>query len=190
GLAATSNTGVGVWTISPPLDYEVHLAGVPRVKLAVESSAPNANLAAAVYDIDSKRKALLLHRQARLIPENGTYAFDLYGNDWRVRKGHRLGVLISTAHAEWWQAAQPSNATVTVKNGTLQLPALTYTRADNISGKSSVRLEEWTANAPFELPEDTIKGATVKSFAVPAKMTPRPGGTTKPGTGTTPNKTK
>ena len=183
GLAATSATGVGVWTISAPLPYEARLAGVPRLTLDVETSAPNANLAAAVYDIDKEGMATLVHRQGRLIPESGTYTIDLYGNDWRVLPGHRLGVLISTAHAEWWLPAAPTFQPVTVSNASLRLPFLTYTRPDHIAGKSAVRLENYLANAPFQLDEETIEGATVASFPLPPKMVARPAGDKPKGRG-------
>ena len=174
GIAVSSSTGVGVWTISPPLPHEAHLAGVPRLTLDVETEVPNANLAAAVYDIDPDGQATLVHRQGRLLPESGSYTLDLYGNDWRVLPGHRLGALVSTAHAEWWLLAAPTFSTVSVKSGSLELPFLTYTRPDEIHGKRAIRLDAYLANAPFEVPAETIEGATVASFPLPPAMVDRP----------------
>ena len=93
----------------------------------------------------------MIHRQGHLIPESGTYDLTLYGNDWRIVPGHRIGVLISTAHAEWWLGAVPTNQTVSVTKATLELPFLRYTRPDHISGKSAVRLENYLANTPIQL---------------------------------------
>ncbi|HYH59924.1 MAG TPA: CocE/NonD family hydrolase [Thermoleophilaceae bacterium] len=173
GIAASSATGVGVWTISKPLPHGVHIAGVPRLKLDVTTSVPNANLAGAVYDIDRDGKATLIHRQARMIPESGTYTIDLYGNDWKLPRGHRIGVLVSTAHAEWWLAAVPTMQTVSVTNGTLALPFLTYARDALIDGKRSVRLENYLANAPFQMSDETIEAGTAASFPLPPKLMPQ-----------------
>jgi len=183
GLAANASPGIGIWTISPPLPHEVHLGGVPRIKLDVETSMPNANLAAAVYEIDEENSATLVHRQGRLIPEGGTYEFDLYGNDWTVPAGHRLGVLVSTAHAEWWLLAAPTFQDVAVANASVDLPFLKYRRDEHIHGKRAVRLENYLANAPFELDPETIDSATSDSFPMPSKLKKRrpAGGTTNPG---------
>jgi hypothetical protein len=140
----------------------------------VETSAPKANLAVAVLDIDEENKATLIHRQGHLIPESGTYTLKLYGNDWEIVPGHRIGVMISTAHAEWWLAATPTNQTVSVPKATLEMPFLTYSRPDHIDGKRSVRLEDYLANTPIQLPDQTIESGTVSSFPLPPKMVARP----------------
>jgi uncharacterized protein len=170
GLALTSSPGVGVWTISPPLPYEAHMAGVPDLTVDVETSAPNANLAAAVYDIDQENRATLISRQGHLIPESGTYKLHMYGNDWRIMPGHRIGVMVSTSHQEWWLAAVPTNQTVSVMNAKLALPFLTCTRTQTISGKRSVRLEAYKANTPIDVPQETIDSATIAAFPQPAEM--------------------
>ena len=183
GVAVAGSPGVGIWTISPPLSYEAHMVGVPRLTVDVETSAPNANLAAAVYDIDAENRATLISRQGRLVPESGTYTLDMYGNDWRIVPGHRIGVMVSTAHAEWWLAAVPTQQTVSVAKGTLELPFLTYTRPDHISGKRAVRLEEYLANTPIEISDETIESGTAASFPLPPKMVARPAGNEgEPGT--------
>jgi predicted acyl esterase len=176
GLPVASTPGVGIWTISPKLPHDAHVAGVPQLKVDVETSAPNANLAVAVLDIDEDNRATLIHRQGHLIPESGTYDLTLYGNDWQVVPGHRIGVMISTAHAEWWLAAVPTNQTVSVTKATLELPFLKYARPDHIAGKSAVRLENYLANTPIQLSDDTIESGTVSSFPLPPKMVARPAG--------------
>jgi predicted acyl esterase len=176
GAHAGSSPGVGVWTISPPLSYEAHVSGVPRLTVDVETSVPNANLAVAVFDIGEDNRATLIHRQGHLIPESGTYDLTLYGNDWQIVPGHRIGVLISTAHAEWWLGAVPTNQTVSVTKATLELPFLRYSRPDHISGKAAVRLENYLANTPIQLSGETIESGTVSSFPLPPKMVARPAG--------------
>ena len=151
------------------------MAGVPRLTVDVETSAPNANLAVAVFDIGEDNRATLdpppgpsdSRRAART-------RSTLYGNDWQIVPGHRIGVLISTAHAEWWLGAVPTNQTVSVTKATLELPFLRYTRPDHISGKGAVRLENYLANTPIQLSDETIESGTVSSFPLPPKMVARP----------------
>ena len=176
---AIKGDATGIWSISKPLKYGAHLAGVPRLKFEVETSAPNANFAVAVYDIDKELRATLVHRNGRLLPESGKYTLDLYGNDWQIPKGNRVGILLSTSHSEWWLGAVPTNSTVTVKSATLDLPYLRYFRNERIDGKSAVRLENYLANTPITLDEELVKSNTLASFPMPPKMQARPSGTTK-----------
>jgi predicted acyl esterase len=175
GVAVKGTPGLGIWTISTPLPYEAHMVGVPRLTLDVETQAPNANLAAAVYDIDEDNLATLISRQGRLVPQSGTYTLDMYGNDWSIPPGHRIGVMVSTAHSEWWLAAAPTNQTVSVTKAAIDLPFLTYTRPDHISGKRAVRLEQYLANTPIQLPDETIESGETRLFRLPPEMVARPG---------------
>src|SRR5215218_2517715 len=45
-----STATTGVWTISPPLPYDAHLAGSGRAVVDVSTALPNANLVVDVYD--------------------------------------------------------------------------------------------------------------------------------------------
>src|SRR5205085_7317572 len=91
-----SPTGQGVWTISPPLPSDAHLAGVPKVTLTVNSTVPDANLSVDLYDIDASRSALLLSRTAYLLPSGtSNISPEMYGNDWLISAGHRIGVLVT-----------------------------------------------------------------------------------------------
>ena len=186
GVSPSSNTGVGVWTISPPFPHDAHIAGVPRISLDLETSAPNATLAAAVYDIDEQGQATLIHRQGRLVPESGTYAFDLYGNDWKIPAGHRVGVLAGTAHSEWWLLAQPTFSTVTIKSGSLTLPFLANKRTERIDGGRAIRLEAYKANAPFGLAAELIDAATSSAFPFPPPLADAAGGGSSPRPGRPP----
>ncbi len=170
-----SGAGNGLWTISPPLTSDAWYSGVAKASLQLVSSGlPSAGVVVDVYDIDDKRMAILLSREASLVPADGKLSLSLYGNDWKVPKGHRIGVLVTDTNAEWWTESAPSPLTLTA--GSVELPFLQYKRPDTIQGDPSVRLEEWLQDAPFEVPEDVIASSTSGTFAQPAALTDAPAG--------------
>ena len=170
---AVSPTGQGVWTISPPLQSDAHLAGVPTVVLNVNSTLPNANLSADVYDIDAHNSALLLSRTAYLLPSGTSHISpEMYGNDWLIPAGHRIGVLVTTANSEWWSPT-PSMSTVSLLSGTITLPFLSHLRTANLSGyKRPARLDQWLQDAPFSVDQSTIASSTSPGFQLPPPQTP------------------
>jgi predicted acyl esterase len=168
-----SPNGRGVWTISPPLPYEAHLAGVPKATVNASALLPNANLVVDVYDIDGANDATLISRNASLVARSGATSLDLYGDDWKIAQGHRIGVLVTGANAEWWAHA-PTLQTVTVSGGSISLPFLAHTRPDTIQGEESVKLESYKADAPFAVPAATIAAGTAPGFGIPPQQTPAP----------------
>ena len=162
-----SGSGTGVWTSSPRLTEDAHFSGVPKVSVDVSSAPANANLVVDVYDIDSGRDATLVSRGAYLLSGNELANFDLYGDDWKIPAGHRVGVLITSANAEWWLHL-PTLGTVTVRDARIQLPFLKCTRTSNEQGAPSVKLESYKAEAPFNVPGETIESAESANFVVPS----------------------
>ena len=63
----------GVWTISKPLPYDVHLAGSGTMVVNVTTQLPNANLAVDVYDLDGNGSGPLITRQAHLVRTPGDF---------------------------------------------------------------------------------------------------------------------
>lgn len=163
-----SPNGQGVWTISPPLQSPAHFAGVPRITVDAEPSLPDANLVADVYDIDTSGQATLISRGAYLLRAPGAVTFDLYGDDWRLDAGHRLGVLVTGANAEWWLHA-PTGQMVAVRSASIELPMLRCTRttATAIQGAPSVKLESYRAGAPFPVPPAALADQVSDRFTVP-----------------------
>ena len=93
----------------------------------------------------------------------------MYGNDWLLPAGHRLGVLVTTANAEWWTPT-PSFSTVTVANGTITLPFLRHLRRANLTGyKRPARLSQWLQDAPFAVAQSTITSSTSPGFQLPPR---------------------
>jgi uncharacterized protein len=169
-----SGSGTGVWTFSPPLPHEAHLAGVPTLQAAVTAALPDANFVADVYDVDAAGKAILISRQASLVPDDGKLSLKLYGDDWRIAAGHRIGVLLTTSNAEWWDAARPTLQSVSVDSASITLPFLTYTRNETIEGGRSIKLDQYLSDAPFTIDPATIAGNTDAGFPLPPAMVDRP----------------
>jgi predicted acyl esterase len=174
--SAYDTVGAGVWTISPPLGHDARFAGVSTARLDVTSPVSNADLSVDVYDIAPTDSALLLSRTAYLLPQGRTrIAPQMYGNDWIVPAGHRLGVLVTSANDGWW-APIPTQTPVTVNSGSITLPFLKYLRTATIPGKRPARLDQWLTNAPFTIPASTVNGSTSPSFSLPPAMTAPPPG--------------
>jgi uncharacterized protein len=165
--ASGSTTGAGAWTFSPPLAHDAHLAGIPSVSVTLSGLVlPRTNLVADLYDVAPDGAATLISRQAQLATRNGTYTLRLYGQDWKLPAGHRVGVLVTGANAEWWLHT-PSLQTVNVTAGSVTLPWLTQPRDTTIAGGPSVRLDAYKAAAPFTVPAATIASRTSASFPLP-----------------------
>jgi predicted acyl esterase len=159
--------GEGVWTFSPPFQYEVHLAGVPHIEADLDLPGSDANFVADVYDVDKDGNATLISRGAYLAPGAGKIGFDLYGNDWTMPAGHRLGVLLTGANSEWW-AHSPTGQQVDVKSAQITLPFLGCRRTETIQGNPSVKLESYMKNAPFPVDAETVNAGTSNAFGLPA----------------------
>jgi uncharacterized protein len=165
-----SPNGEGIWTISPPLADDAHFAGVPKLTAEVSALTNKANLTADVYDIDASHNATLISRNTTLLPNSGTVGIDLYGDDWKLPAGHRIGVLITSSNSEWWSHV-PTGQQVTVKSAAIQLPFLSCKRTATIQGDPSVKLESYKSDAPFQLDDQTITGGEDKDFPLPAAQT-------------------
>jgi predicted acyl esterase len=150
--------GVGAWTFTQKAPYDLHFAGAPRLKIRVDSVVPDVNLIALLYDIDAQGRGKLITRGASLVSDGGA-TFDLYPQDWKLRKGHRFGLLLSGSDESWFSPI-PTNTTVEVDGGSLDLSFLRYARTPNLKGGPA----DAQASVPtLEVDQDTIKGAETKT---------------------------
>jgi predicted acyl esterase len=164
-----SPNGQGIWTFSPPLAHDGWLAGVPRVTVNAAITLPDANLVADVYDVDSAGRAILISRATYLLGGSGQVAFDLYGDDWKLPAGHRVGVLLTSSNAEWW-LHRPTLQPVTVSAASVSLPWRGCSGGAAIEGGPSIKLDSYRADAPFTVAASTISAATDPSFALPPAL--------------------
>jgi predicted acyl esterase len=169
GTGDGGSAGAGIWTFSPPLAHDAHLAGIPKVTVNASITLPDANLVADVYDVDSGGKATLISRGTYLLPGSGTVSFDLYGDDWKLPAGHRVGVLLTSSNSEWW-LHRPTLQPVTVGSAWISLPWRSCEGGAAIEGGPSIKLDSYRASAPFSVPAATIVAATDPSFALPGAL--------------------
>lgn len=164
--ATGGDAGDGVWSISQPLARDTWLSGEPVLRLRAESVVPRANLTALVYDIAPDGTATVVSRGARLLRGVGEQyaALRLYGQDWVLRRGHRLGVLLTGSDSDWWVHV-PTASPVTVTEAEIAVPFLTRRRHRFLDGGSTPELEGHLADTV------TLDAATVQEahqeFAVP-----------------------
>ncbi len=163
------SAGTGVWTFSQPLPHDMWLTGEPVLEAGISSAAPRANLVANVYDIDPDGQAIMIARGAKLLRSGpGQARIDLYAQDWPLAAGHRIGVLLSSSNAEWWQHIA-TNSPVTVESATISLPFLTNRRTSFLDGEVTTRLESFLSSAPFTVGADVIEQATA-NFDLPGPL--------------------
>ncbi len=175
-------TGRGLWSFSAPLEKLAHMAGSPVVTVDLEPSRANANFVANVYDVDKDGNAILISRGAHLVPKAGTYRVELYGDDWQLAPGHRIGVLLTCCNDEWWSHV-PSGGDVKVKSASIELPFLPTARVANLEGGTAAKLTSYKRNAPFKVAPATVTGATAPFDVVaaePARAGERPQETGRP----------
>jgi hypothetical protein len=142
------------------------MAGVPTVTLDVETSGQNVNLYGIVYDIDDRRRAMLVSRGAFRQSGPGKATFDLYPQDWTFREGHRVGFLVAQADDEWFNPP-PSNASVEIKGGTMTAPFLQFVRSSFLPSRPSQ--DEENLPPGFQVDIDDINDGAAQ-FELPPRL--------------------
>jgi hypothetical protein len=163
----------GLWTVSQPLPHDVWLAGEPVITAGVEGP-PNANLAANVYDIGDDGTVTMISRGVSLLRGTGrrTASFTLYGQDWPIPAGHRIGVLISGANTDVFTHVA-TRSDITVRSAKIGLPFLTYDRTEFLDGESTPRLESFLGQASSAPMSDANITAAERAFNLPAPLATR-----------------
>jgi uncharacterized protein len=180
----------GVWTVSNPLPYDVHLSGEPTASIQVGTLVPNANLVIDVYDLSKDANGdwtgPLVTRQGHLVRNIGhsTIPVTLWGADWKLKAGDRIAVRVTDNNQDWWLLASPSGQPVTVFGGSITLPFLQYLRTQTIQGDPGVQLAPYLATHIATAPADAVSSAV--RFNLPPAMQTAPknsvysGGYTEP----------
>jgi pimeloyl-ACP methyl ester carboxylesterase len=178
----------GVWTVSKPLPYDVHLAGSGTMFVNVTTALANANLAVDVYDLDGSGTGPLITRQAHLVrtPGDSSIRLELWSADWKLAAGHRIGVRVTDNNQDWWLLASPTLQNVTIRGGTVTLPFLRYRRTQTIQGDPGVQLEGYLADTVTVPPATLATSQT--DFTLPPRLKDAPKGSVYTGGYTEPVK--
>ena len=164
----------GVWTVSKPLPYDVHLAGEPTASIDVTTTVPNANLVVDVYDLSRDANGdwtgPLVTRQGHLVRNTGysTIPLTLWGADWKLKAGDRIAVRVTDNNQDWWLLATPSAQPVIIRGGSVTLPFLQYLRTQTIQGDPGVQLAPYLATHIATAPAAAV-GSEV-DFTLPPPM--------------------
>jgi uncharacterized protein len=164
----SDDQGNGSWTFTQPAPYDLRFAGNAIVDVNVTTSVPNQNMVAMLYDVDEKNNARFITRGAYLMESGGRVTFELYPQDWVIRKGHRIGVILSSNDSSWFNPI-PTFAPVTINGGKIELPWLKWLRKSNLKGGPA---EAMSHVAEIKLDRATFKGRTVTAD-FPARMRKR-----------------
>ena len=170
GSGRTPSEAQGIWTISQPLPHDAWLSGEPTISIGLDS-VPNANVAANVYDIGPDGRALMISRGVAVARGVGakTVTINMYGQDWPIEAGHRIGVLVSSANTDEFVHV-PTRSTVTVRHATIQLPFLTYDRTEFLAeDASNPRLESYLNGTRTDL-SDAFLAANQATFTLPGPL--------------------
>lgn len=168
GYSAGSASSAGTWTFTPPAPYDLRFAGNPTLTLTADTQVPNANLITLLYDVGPSGQARLITRGAHLL-DGGQLSFDTYPQDWILREGHRLGVLLVGDDGSWFFPTH-TNTEVSVTEASLDIPFLTYQRDPNLEGEPADAMESVPVR-PVD--QQTIEERTV-DWTFPPAPQPRP----------------
>ena len=158
--------GRGSWTFTRPLPHEAHLAGPPRLRVSAVGP-PDARLFGLLYDVAPDGSALLIARGATVL-RSGEVDIALFPQDWRLARGHRLGLLVSGAEDSWWIPHQGTAEEVEVRSGSLSLPALRCARDSFIEGDEG---RYWSqVKHPIQVPQAEIEQRTVEGGIPPPQQ--------------------
>lgn len=160
----------GTWSFTQKLPYDVHISGEMAVDALVDAARSPVHLHVRVFDL-SGNSAKMVARGAALVRGETPGApiaeqrvrFSLYPQDWRVRKGHRLGILITGADNNWFDPGV-TGAAVNV-TGVLKVPFLRFERDRFIDLDPSTDM----ANAETM----TVNGTLVKERTQRVALPPR-----------------
>ena len=175
GLRPTA--GQGIWSVSQELPNDAWFAGEPVITAGIDALVPNANLAANVYDISPEGEATMISRGVSLLRGTGqrSVSFTLYGQDWLIPAGHRIGVLISSANTDVFTHVA-TRQTVTVRHAKIALPFLTFDRDVFLDGGSTPRLEAYLPQATSTPLDESQLAAAEVGFTLPPKLAGQSGG--------------
>ncbi|MGH2838000.1 MAG: alpha/beta fold hydrolase [Thermoleophilaceae bacterium] len=115
--------GVASWRM--PVERDFTLLGMPRLELAYEATGTDIELNSRLWDVAPDGVQTLVTRAALRVVDPGSgeqkAVYDLYGNHWRLEKGHELLLEVTSDDSTFFRSNNiPS--TVTINAAKLTLP--------------------------------------------------------------------
>ena len=162
---SVSRPSGGAWTFTPPAPHDLRFSGPFEVAANVTTEVPNANMVALLYDVDPDGNARFIQRGAKLIPSSGGVQFTSYPQDWVLRQGHRLGLLLAGNDSSHFFPAN-TQTSVTILDGTFSVPFLRYERTPNLDGGPATAMDR--------VPQVLLDEATITGNEMPAAFPPAP----------------
>jgi ABC-2 type transport system ATP-binding protein len=154
-MSATTDPGVVAWTF--PVDRTITVAGQPLVKVTVQTTAPDVELAARLWDVAPDGSQTLISRGVYRLAGTptapaGPVAFQLSANAWRVPAGDKLKLEVAGADTPYYQVDAIPSVT-NVSGATIEVPVaegVPSTPAGSASGPSAGAAN--AAAVPGQLP--------------------------------------
>jgi hypothetical protein len=112
--SGSAGPGVAVFDDAPLAD-DVTLIGQTHVTVPHTGQGQGIQLNARLYDVAPDGTAVMVDRGVRSgVEPNGTTEFDLHGNAWRFRKGHRIRIELAQDDEPFVRRSnQPSSLSIT-----------------------------------------------------------------------------
>ncbi|MET7770247.1 CocE/NonD family hydrolase [Nocardia sp. NPDC005366] len=157
-----------LWSISQPFERVTQLSGVPTASLRLDGPA-SATAAVELYDVEPGGRATIITRGIAPVAE--TTEVRMLAQDWPLAAGHRLGVRITDVVDDVWTHA-PSNATVTVRSGRVDIPLLVEPRVPDLTGGGSEAHAKWRVEKTTTIAPEVMNNAVVH-MKLPNETSPR-----------------
>lgn len=167
-LVGGPDSGDGVWSTTPVLPHDVHIAGEPRLHGTIATNLPGQSLVARMYDIAPDGTAYLISR----VGYAATTSFPVSGqpealdvkmnpNDWVVQAGHRIGVYLAASEDNWFTPGATGQTTLVDLD--VDLPLITAKRTEFLDGGES------NFSRPFR---ETLDSSLVEAHEVAGAIPP------------------
>ena len=115
--------GVASWRV--PVERDFTLLGMPRLEIAYEATGTDIQLNSRLWDVAPDGVQTLVTRGAFRVVEPGTgeqkAAYNLYGNHWRLEKGHELLLEVTGDDSTFFRRDNFPSVT-TINSAKLTLP--------------------------------------------------------------------
>jgi uncharacterized protein len=148
--------GEALWSVSQPFPHEAHISGTARLEVDVKTDRPRVNLIATLFDVDFQGRVRLVTRGGAAV-SGGRATFELYPQDWVVRRGRSLAVVITGSDDSWFDPGTTASM-VMVRSGRLVVPYLTTDRGrGDLAGKPSDHGAERPRFSLTPTPDERVK---------------------------------